>query len=49
MKILWSIKRVRSRGSVKKDFVSMYGADMAMENKIAIFPKPGWYRSRKNY
>lgn len=43
----WSIKRVRSRGSVKKDFVTMSGADMAVRNKIAIFPKPGWYRSRK--
>ncbi|MCX2429621.1 S8 family peptidase [Pedobacter sp. GR22-10] len=43
----WSIKRVRSRGSVKKDFVTMSGADMAVRNKIAIYPKPGWYRSRK--
>lgn len=43
----WSVKRVRSRGSVKKDFVTMSGADMAMRNKIAIFPKPGWYRTRK--
>lgn len=43
----WSIKRVRSRGSVKKDFVTMSGADMAVRNKIAVFPKPGWYRSRK--
>lgn len=43
----WSIKRVRSRGSVKKDFITMSGADMAVRNKIAIYPKPGWYRSRK--
>lgn len=43
----WSIKRVRSRGSVKKDFVTMSGADMAVRNKIAVYPKPGWYRSRK--
>jgi hypothetical protein len=43
----WSIKRVRSRGSVKKDFVTMSGADMAVRNKIAIYPKPGWYRTRK--
>lgn len=43
----WSIKRVRSRGSIKKDFVTMSGADMAVRNKIAVFPKPGWYRSRK--
>ncbi len=44
---LWSVKRVRSRGSIKKDFVTMSGADMAVRNKIAIFPKPGWYRTRK--
>ncbi|QPH40920.1 S8 family peptidase [Pedobacter endophyticus] len=43
----WSIKRVRSRGSIKKDFVTMSGADMSARNKIAIYPKPGWYRSRK--
>ena len=43
----WSIKRVRSRGSVKKDFVTMSGADMAVRNIIAVFPKPGWYRTRK--
>jgi hypothetical protein len=43
----WSIKRVRYRGSVKKDFITMSGADMSVRNKIAVFPKPGWYRSRK--
>lgn len=43
----WSIKRVRSRGSIKKDFVTMSGADMAVRNKIAVYPKPGWYRTRK--
>ena len=25
----------------------MSGADMAVRNKIAIYPKPGWYRTRK--
>jgi len=43
----WSIKRVRSRGSIKKDFITMSGADMAVRNTIAIYPKPGWYRTRK--
>jgi hypothetical protein len=43
----WFIKRVRSRGSIKKDFITMSGADMAVRNKIAVYPKPGWYRSRK--
>lgn len=36
----WSIRRVRSRGSVKKDFITMSGADMATRNKIAIFQDP---------
>lgn len=43
----WLVKRVRSRGSIKKDFITMSGADMATRNKIAIFPKNGWYRNRK--
>lgn len=43
----WSIRRVRYRGSVKKDFVTMSGADMSVRNKIAVFPKSGWYRTRK--
>lgn len=43
----WSVKRVRSRGSIKKDFITMSGADMAVRNIIAIYPKPGWYRTRK--
>lgn len=43
----WSIKRVRSRGSIKKDFITMSGADMAVRNTIAVYPKPGWYRTRK--
>lgn len=43
----WSIKRVRSRGSIKKDFITMSGADMAVRNTIAVYPKPGWYLTRK--
>ncbi len=44
----WTIKRVRSKGSVKKDFITMSGADMAERNVIAVYPKNGgWYRTRK--
>lgn len=43
----WRIGRVRSRGSVKKDFITMSGADMAKRNTIAIYPKSGWYKTRK--
>lgn len=43
----WLIKRVRSRGSILKDFVTMSGADMARRNMIAVYPKSGWYKTRK--
>lgn len=43
----WTLKRVRSKGSIQKDFITMSGAEMATRNMIAIFPKNGWYRSRK--
>ncbi len=44
----WFIgNRVRSKGSVKKDFITMSGADMAQRNYIAIYPKNGWYKTRK--
>lgn len=43
----WTIGRVRSRGSIKKDFITMSGADMAVRNILAVFPKNGWYKTRK--
>jgi len=44
----WLLKEsVRNRGAIKKDFIITSGADLATRNKIAIYPKPGWYSSRK--
>ena len=44
----WSLsERVRSKGSIKKDFIMTSGAELATRNTIAIFPKPGWYKTRK--
>jgi hypothetical protein len=43
----WLIKRVRNRGSVIKDFITMSGAEMAQRNVLAIYPKNGWYKTRK--
>ncbi len=44
----WSLKEsVRSRGSIKKDFIFSSGADLSTRNLLAIYPKGGWYRSRK--
>lgn len=44
----WSIKeRVRSKGSVKKDFWDTNGADLSTRKYLAVYPKSGWYKSRK--
>lgn len=40
-------ERVRSKGSVKKDFIVSSGAGLATRHTLAIFPKPGWYKTRK--
>ncbi len=44
----WTIKeRVRSKGSVKKDFLNTNGADLSTRRYLAVYPKNGWYRTRK--
>src|SRR5690606_9966282 len=44
----WTRKeRVRSKGSVKKDFLKTNGATLASRNLLAVYPKGGWYRSRR--
>jgi hypothetical protein len=44
----WALnERVRSKGSVKKDFIISSGADLARRNILAIYPKAGWYKTRK--
>ena len=43
----WNIRRVRNRGSIRKDFITMPGASMANRNLIAVYPKNGWYKTRK--
>ncbi len=44
----WSLKEsLRNKGSVKKDFITTSGADLASRNVVAIFPKSGWYKTRK--
>jgi hypothetical protein len=43
----WELGRVRSRGSVRKDFIKTIGANLASQNKLAIYPKGGWYKTRK--
>ncbi|UKJ07783.1 S8 family peptidase [Solitalea lacus] len=43
----WVLKRLRNKGSIKKDFIVMSGADLSTRNIIAVFPKNGWYKTRK--
>ena len=44
----WSLKEsLRNKGSVKKDFITTSGADLASRNILAISPKSGWYKTRK--
>ncbi len=44
----WLLKEsIRNRGSVKKDFIVSSGADLATRNILAVYPKHGWYSSRK--
>jgi hypothetical protein len=44
----WALKEsVRDRGAIKKDFLVSSGADLSTRNVIAVFPKRGWYRTRK--
>lgn len=44
----WVIReRVRSKGSIKKDFLDTIGAELHDRNIIAVYPKSGWYKSRK--
>lgn len=39
--------RARERGSIQKDFIVLSGIELAERNVIAIYPRAGWYKSRK--
>lgn len=44
----WALREaIRNRGSIKKDFIVSSGADISTRNTIAIYPKSGWYKTRK--
>lgn len=44
----WTLRsRVRSKGSIKKDFIITSGAELSERNILAVYPKNGWYRTRK--
>jgi len=44
---VWTLKSARNRGSLKKDFVATSGADLSTRHVLAVYPKNGWYRTRK--
>ncbi|HOW25577.1 MAG TPA: S8 family peptidase [Bacteroidales bacterium] len=44
----WTLReRIRSKGSIKKDFLTTSGISLANRNVLAVYPKNGWYRTRK--
>lgn len=45
----WTLKeRVRSKGSIKKDYLTTSGIELSGRRFLAIYPKNGWYKTRKN-
>ena len=45
----WTLReRTRSKGSVRKDFITVSGVELSGRNLLAVYPKNGWYRTRKN-
>lgn len=43
----WSIGRSGAKGSIRKDFVTLSAIEMSQRHTIAIYPKNGWYKTRK--
>ncbi len=44
---IWTLKKNRSRGSVKKDFINTSGADLSTRHVLAVYPQNGWFKTRK--
>ncbi len=44
---IWTFKKARSRGSVKKDFVTISGAALSTRHILAVYPKKGWNQTRQ--
>ena len=46
----WALKEsARNRGCIKKDFLVTSGADLATRHILAVYPKSGWYKTRKKF
>ena len=46
--VSWVIgKNSSSKGSIRKDFITLTGREMSERNILAVFPKNGWYKNLK--
>jgi len=45
----WFIGRSGAKGSIRKDFVTMSAIEMSQRHIIAVYPKNGWYKTRKKH
>lgn len=43
----WFVGRSGAKGSIRKDFVTMSAIEMSRRHVIAVYPKNGWYKTRK--
>lgn len=43
----WFIGRSGAKGSIRKDFITMSAIEMSQRHTIAVYPKNGWYKTRK--
>lgn len=45
--VSWSIGNSSSKGSIRKDFITLSGREMSERNCLAVFPRNGWYKNLK--
>lgn len=46
--VKWEIgTKAGSKGSIRKDFITVTGLEMSERNFLAVFPKNGWYKNLK--
>jgi hypothetical protein len=43
----WTLGRSSSKGSIRKDYITLSGIEMSERNILAVYPKNGWYKNLK--
>ncbi len=43
----WLLGQASSKGSIRKDLITISAIEMSERNIIAVYPKNGWYKTRK--